>query len=90
MADEKQLTFEEIDAHIKAANLADFAPGGKMHVTAQMVSASPADVISRICAIYHTIRPILAALLLIPFIPASWKAAIKAFMALMDTLCPKK
>jgi hypothetical protein len=28
MADEKELTFEAIDAHIRAANLAAFEPGG--------------------------------------------------------------
>jgi len=90
MGDQKQLTFEEIDAHIKRANLADFEPGGKMHVTREMVSAAPSDVITRVCAIYHTIRPILQGLLLIPFIPSSWKTAIKAFMSLMDNLCGRQ
>jgi len=87
MADQKELTFEEIDAHIKRANLADFEPGGKMHVSAGMAAAAPGDVITRVCAIYHTIRPILQGLLLIPFIPGTWKTAIRTFMALMDNLC---
>jgi len=88
MADQNhELTFEAIDAHIKQADLKAFEPGGAKHFTAAAVSASPGDVIKRVCEIYHVIRPILQGILLIPFIPAAWKAAIKAFMSLMDTLC---
>lgn len=85
---EKNWTFEEIDQHIKAANLAQFETGGANHFTAAAVAASPADVLKKLCAIYKVIRPILVALSAFPFIPASWKSAIKVFMSLMDTLCP--
>ncbi|HKI02186.1 MAG TPA: hypothetical protein VKK31_09405 [Thermoanaerobaculia bacterium] len=88
MADEKELTFEAIDAHIKNADLAAFAPGGKHHVTSDMVAAAPGNVLGQVCQIYHVIRPILQGILLIPFIPAAWKTAIRTFMSLMDTLCP--
>ena len=88
MADDtRELTFEAIDAHIRRANLASFEPGGEHHVTAEMVAVAPGTVLEKVCKIYHVIRPILAALLLFP-IPASWKAAIRTFMALMDKLCP--
>lgn len=74
------LSFEAIDAHIRRANLGDFAP--------TTAAATPGDVLARVCEIYRVIRPILQGILLIPFIPASWKAAIRTFMTLMDTLCP--
>lgn len=85
---EKQLTFEEIDAHINAANLADFEAGGQKQFTAMDVNTNPGGVLQKVCGIYKVIRPILAAIVLIPLIPAGWKAAIKTFMGLMDTLCP--
>ena len=86
--EDSNLTFEAIDAHIKKADLKAFEPGGARHVTAAAVKASPASVLPQICQIYHVIRPILQAILLIPFIPASWKAAIKTFISVLDTLCP--
>jgi hypothetical protein len=86
--DNRALTFEEIDAHIRKADLSAFEPGGRHHFTSEMVAAAPGNVLANVCRIYHVIRPILQALLLVPFIPATWKAAIKTFIALMDTLCP--
>jgi hypothetical protein len=83
-SDNQELTFEAIDAHIKQADLSAFAPGGKHHVA----SAAAPNALASVCQIYHVIRPILQALLLIPFIPASWKAAIKTFINLMNGLCP--
>ncbi len=50
--------------------------------------AAPGNVLGNVCQIYHVIRPILQGILLIPFIPAAWKAAIKTFISLMDRLCP--
>jgi hypothetical protein len=48
MADEQdQLTFEQIDAHIKKANLKDFQPGGQHHFTAAAVAGNPAGVLVR-------------------------------------------
>jgi hypothetical protein len=88
MADPKELTFEAIDEHIRKANLSAFEPGGAHHVTREMVAAAPANALANVCRIYHVIKPILQGLLLVPFIPAAWKAAIRTFIALMDTLCP--
>lgn len=85
---EKQWTFEEIDQHIKSANLAQFEHGGGGHFTAAAVAANPSDVLKKICSIYRVIRPILVALSNLPLIPGSWKTALKTFISLMDTLCP--
>lgn len=88
--EDPNLTFEAIDAHIKKADLNAFEPGGARHVTAAAVKAAPGDVLQQVCQIYHVIRPILQAILLIPFIPAAWKAAIRTFISVLDTLCPNK
>ena len=85
---DKNVTFEEIDAHINKANLDVFKPGGAKHFAAPAVAASPGDVLTKVCGIYHVIKPILQGVLLIPFIPTKWKDAIRTFMSLMDTLCP--
>jgi hypothetical protein len=82
------LTFEEIDRHINASDLEAFATGGKHFVTAESLRANPAAAIPNICAAYKVIKPILQALLLMPFIPARWKQAIQAFMSVLNTLCP--
>lgn len=71
-------TFEEVNAHIEKADLKKL----------KAVSASAAAGPGQICAAYKTIRPILLLIINFPFIPSKWKAAIKAFMAAMDTFCP--
>jgi hypothetical protein len=85
---EQTLTFEEIDGHINALDLAPFRAGGPRQVTAALAQADPKETISRVCAIYRGVRPILAGLAAIPFIPGKWKEALKVFMSLMDALCP--
>jgi hypothetical protein len=87
MADQ-ELTFEAIDAHIAAADLASISPGGKHHLSAAMVAQQPAAVLPNVCAAYKIVRPILQGLLLIPFLKTSWKNAIRAFINFMDGLCP--
>jgi hypothetical protein len=79
-------TFEEIDKHIQSADLSAFQPGGKHHLAAG--AGSPAAAIPNLCAAYKVIRPILLALAAFPFIPSKWKDAIKAFMGVLDALCP--
>jgi hypothetical protein len=86
--DNREMTFEEIDAHVRKADLKAFEPGGRHHVTSEMAAAAPGNVLGNVCQIYHVIRPILQGILHIPFIPAAWKAAIKTFISLMDRLCP--
>jgi hypothetical protein len=81
-------SFEQIDKQINALNLKDFEAGGPHHFTAAAVSASPGDVLKKICAIYRAIRGILIALENFPLLPAKWRDALKTFTKLMDTLCP--
>lgn len=85
---QKELTFEQIDAEIKQLNLKDFEEGGKHHFTATAVTASPGNVLQSICSIYKRIRGILDAIANFPLLPGTWKAAIKTFISLMDNLCP--
>lgn len=85
---ERELSFEQVDALIRKADLAQFKPGGRRHFTASEVARAPADVIPKVCAIYRVVRPILAAILQLPLIPKKWKDSIQTFMRLMDLLCP--
>ncbi len=85
---EQTSTFEQIDAHINAADLAAYKTGGTKHFSASLAATDPGGVLTKICGIYHVIKPILQGVLLIPFIPAKWKEAIRTFTGLMDTLCP--
>jgi hypothetical protein len=84
----KELTFEEINDAIEKLNLADFSPGGKRHLTAEAVKANPAAAFPQICPIYKVIRPILVALLSLVLIPQKWRNVIKAFVGIMDAICP--
>lgn len=75
-------TFEEVDEHIKKADLsalqssAKAGPGGG-------IAAIPAQA----CQAYGVVRPILVLVAATPFIPAKWRDAIKAFVSVMDMVC---
>ena len=82
-------TFEEVDQHIKAADLAPFAPGGAHHPAATRSAGATAQAIpANICAAYKVVKPILNLLQNVPLIPAGWKLALKAFMGVLDAICP--
>lgn len=85
---QKELTFEQINEHINEADLSRFESGGEMHFRGADVKKASGEVLQKVCGIYHVVRPVLQGILLIPFIPAQWKAAVKTFISLMDTLCP--
>jgi hypothetical protein len=80
MAD-KVPTYEEIEKHLASVNLKDFQQGGKHFPGA---AASIGDV----CPVYKMVRPILLAVIAFPLIPTKIKDAIKAFMAVLDVICP--
>jgi len=82
---DKTPTFEEIEKHLDSFNLADFQPGGKLHAGA---GAAPGLSIPNVCPAYKMIRPILLAILAFPLIPKKFKDAIKAFMGVLDMICP--
>ncbi len=86
MSDKDEI-FEQTDAEIKKINLKDFEPGGKYHFTPAAVAANPASVLQCICVIYRPVRHILTAMADFPLFPVSWRAAMKAFILLMNNLC---
>jgi hypothetical protein len=83
---EREYSFEEIDGLVRGLNVAETDKRLSSMAAAQ---ASPADVIGQICPIYRVIRPILQGILLLPFIPESWKQVIRTFIRLMDLVCPQ-
>jgi hypothetical protein len=85
MATSKIPTFEEVDKHIQSADLAAIQPGGKHYPAA---AAAGAAAVPNICPAYKTVRPILLLLAETPLIPARWREAIKAFVGVLDVICP--
>ncbi len=82
--DEQPMTLEQLEAHLKKANLDQFvqpqgAKGAAIDLGAQL---------QRICGIYRGIRPILQVIVNFPLIPESIKKAIRTFMSVMDGICP--
>jgi hypothetical protein len=86
MATSSSPTFDEVDKHIQAADLAAIQPGGK-HFPAAAAGAVPA-ALPNICPAYKIVRPILVLASNTPIIPQKWRDAIKAFIAVMDVICP--
>jgi hypothetical protein len=84
---EKTFSFEDVE---KAVNSTDFDALEKKAAKFKAASASPADILDQICPTYRAIRPILVGLTQIPFVPTSWKKAIKAFIRTMDLVCPQR
>ncbi|SEI46042.1 hypothetical protein SAMN04487995_0914 [Dyadobacter koreensis] len=52
------------------------------------ITALNLPIIPQLCPLYRKIRPFLAGILAIPFIPGNIKAAVRALMSILDTLCP--
>jgi hypothetical protein len=48
-------TFEQIDAHIRSSNIADFESGGRADFTAADVTADPGSAIAKICLAYRAV-----------------------------------
>ena len=75
-------TFEEVDKHVQAADLSTLK-------TAKAAAGGAAAAIPNVCQAYRVIRPILALVAGVPLIPKKWRDAIKAFMQVMDSICPQ-
>jgi len=86
MTDNRNLTFEAIDEHIRNADLSALE-GATRGMTVATFTADPSAAVAKICEIYQVVRPILEGLLDFPFIPASWKKVIRAFISALDLLC---
>ena len=85
MAKTQDPTFDEVDQHVKNADLSSIQPGGK-HYSAAAPAATAA--LPNVCAAYKIVRPILVLLSNTPLIPQKWRDAIKAFVGVMDVICP--
>jgi len=75
-------TFEDVNKHIEAADLGAIQPGGKAHPVAG--NAALADI----CPAYKIVRPILLLASNTPLLPQRWRDAIKAFIGVVDVICP--
>jgi hypothetical protein len=84
MAASTNPTFDEVDKHVQAADLSAIQPGGKHHPAA----AAGAAALPSICPAYKVVRPILVLASNTPLIPPKWRDAIKAFIGVMDVICP--
>lgn len=80
-------TFEEVDQHIQSADLSVFQVG-RPHARAEATAASQAIALPDVCNAYQVVKPMLALVSNFPFIPKTWKDAIKGFMGVLNTLCP--
>lgn len=78
-------TFEEVDKLIQKADISALQKAPR---AAARAAADPAAVFAQVCAAYKIIRPILALLLNTPLLPKKWKDAIRAFMKVLDAICP--
>ena len=86
------LTFEKVDKLVRAADLTPFEPKPATAGTAAAMAAAPADRpverLKQVCAIYQVVRPILELVAGLPLLPGKWRAAVRTFVRVLDTLCP--
>lgn len=81
---QSQLNYEELGAEAAQLSHDDVT---KAAAAMSAPGAAPASI-ATVCNIYKRVKPFLALIGRIPFIPASIKTAIKAFMGAMNLLCP--
>jgi hypothetical protein len=73
-SDTHHISFESIDHHLRAFDLTVLTSQGA-------VQESKSE---RLARTYAMVRPILLAVTAIPFIPTTWRAALRIFMAALD------
>jgi hypothetical protein len=72
--------YREIDNNIRSLRLATVQP--KTAVQAE----SLLTLVQRLLIIYRAINPFLTALSALPLIPATWRAALTAFLQVLDAI----
>lgn len=82
------MNMQQFDEHFENVDLAQMEPGGANHFTAEDVRTSPAEVLGKVCNIYHVIRPFLNWASNFFLIPKKVKMVLDSFVSLMDTVCP--
>jgi hypothetical protein len=66
--DQESMSFEQIEAHLKSANLQQYEKQG-----GQQEAFDPAAKLQQVCGIYRGVRPVISAILSFPLIPSSIK-----------------
>jgi len=84
-----EMTFEQIEQHIKKTDLKQFELGGKMHFNPSDVATDPGGVLQKICSIFNKVKPVLLAIANFPLLPPWMRAPIKTFIDLMSIICPE-
>lgn len=84
---EPTMSYEEVDKHMQAVEVEALESRTIAVLTDASRTTEVRQVLSEVCELYHTIRPFLEFIL--PFIPGRWREVLKAFMRVLDTLCPK-
>lgn len=86
---EPEITLEQIEDHIKKANLEQYDDSRRTEgMAAAGAQQDLAGQLQKVCGIYRGIRPVLKVLLNFPLIPGSIKKALKTFVNVMDSICP--
>ncbi|HSY49918.1 MAG TPA: hypothetical protein VLC46_13975 [Thermoanaerobaculia bacterium] len=75
--EKNELSFESINAGIKQY-------GPTLYTSETVAPQTAADRATSMVASYAVVRPILAALAVIPLIPATWRAALSIFITTLD------
>lgn len=81
-----QMTLEQIEEHIKNANLEQY---DKPKAEGIDVQQDLGDQLQNVCGIYRGVRPILKVVSTFPLIPKTIKNAVKMFMKVLDSICPQ-
>ena len=75
-APDVDLNFEAIDEHIEGAGLDA--------LLAQAAVETPLNKTDKLLASYTAVRPILAALSVLPLLPAQWRMGLRIFVGALD------
>lgn len=57
-------------------------------VTPEGAKATPDEIMTKVCGIYHKVRPFLELVASLWFLPKKWRTPIVSFMMVLDGLCP--
>ena len=79
---EHEMTFEAMMQLDKELSAVDFS------TTQEAGALDLAGKLKQICDIYKKIKGALNIILSIPFVPGSIKTALRAFISVMNTVCP--
>jgi hypothetical protein len=84
MAQAHDMTFEEINRIVEAADLRTF---DRPRATAAGAAAAPGDILQQLCAIWKIVGPIVHAVAKLPILPPKWRDALQKFADLLDGIC---